>query len=97
MGLKLITETNEDINFICEADEKSGKKNYFIEGIFMQAEQKNRNGRIYPTGVLMPVVEKYNKDYVAQNRALGELNHPTRSNCQSRQSISHDQRTQAIW
>ena len=76
MGLKLITETNEDINFICEADEKSGKKNYFIEGIFMQAEQKNRNGRIYPTGVLMPVVEKYNKDYVAQNRALGELNHP---------------------
>ena len=42
MGLKLITETNEDINFICEADEKSGKKNYFIEGIFMQAEQKNR-------------------------------------------------------
>ena len=76
MGLKLITEMNEDINFLCEADEKTGRKNYFIEGIFMQAEQKNRNGRIYPTGVLMPVVEKYNKNYVAQNRALGELNHP---------------------
>ena len=76
MGLKLITEMNEDINFLCEADEKTGRKNYYIEGIFMQAEQKNRNGRIYPNGVLMPVVEKYNKDYVGQNRALGELNHP---------------------
>jgi len=76
MALKLITEMNEDINFICEADEKSGRKNYFIEGVFMQAEQRNRNGRVNPTGVLMPVVEKYNKDYVAQNRALGELNHP---------------------
>ena len=76
MALKLITEMNEDINFICEADEKSGRKNYFIEGVFMQAEQRNRNGRVYPTSVLMPVVEKYNKDYVAQNRALGELNHP---------------------
>ena len=76
MALKLITEMNEDINFICEADEKSGRKNYFIEGIFMQAEQKNRNGRVYPTSVLMPVVEKYNQNYVAQNRALGELNHP---------------------
>ena len=76
MALKLITETNEDIDFLCEADEKTGKKNYFIEGIFMQAEQKNRNGRIYPTGVLMPVVEKYNKQYVQGNRAMGELNHP---------------------
>ena len=76
MALKLITETNEDIDFLCEADEKTGKKNYFIEGIFMQAEQKNRNGRVYPTGVLMPVVEKYNKQYVQGNRAMGELNHP---------------------
>ena len=64
MSLKLITEMNEDINFLTEADEKTGKKNYFIEGIFMQAEQKNRNGRIYPTGVLMPEVEKYNHYYV---------------------------------
>jgi len=76
MSLKLITEMNEDIQFLTEADEKTGKKNYFIEGIFMQAEQKNRNGRIYPTNVLMPVVEKYNDNYVKGNRAMGELNHP---------------------
>ena len=45
MSLKLITEMNEDINFLTEADEKTGKRNYFIEGVFMQAEQKNRNGK----------------------------------------------------
>ena len=76
MALKLITEMNEDIQFLTEADEKTGKKNYFIEGVFMQAEQKNRNGRVYPTGVLFPVVEKYTQTYVKENRAMGELNHP---------------------
>ena len=76
MGLKLITETNEDINFICEADEKSGRKNYFIEGIFMQAEQKNRNGRVYPEKTLMKEVKRYNKEYVTNSRAMGELGHP---------------------
>ncbi len=71
MPLKLITEMNEDIQFLTEADEKTGKKNYFIEGIFMQAEQKNRNGRIYPTNVLMPVVEKYNQNYVHKESCVG--------------------------
>jgi hypothetical protein len=74
--MKLITEMNEDINFLCEADEKTGRKNYYIEGIFMQAEQKNRNGRVYPKETLMKEVNRYNEEYVQKNRALGELNHP---------------------
>ena len=72
----LITETTEDIKLICEADEESGKKEYFIEGIFMQAEKKNRNGRKYPNKVLMKEANRYQKEYVEQNRAMGELGHP---------------------
>jgi len=72
----LITETTEDIKLICEADEESGKKDYYIEGIFMQAEQKNRNGRVYPEKTLMKEVKRYNKEYVTNSRAMGELGHP---------------------
>jgi hypothetical protein len=72
----LITETTEDIKLICEADEESGKKDYYIEGIFMQAEQKNRNGRVYPGKTLMKEVKRYNKEYVTNSRAMGELGHP---------------------
>ena len=72
----LITETTEDIKLICEADEESGKKEYYIEGIFMQAEQKNRNGRVYPEKTLMKEVKRYNKEYVTNSRAMGELGHP---------------------
>jgi len=74
--MKLITEMTEDIQLLSELDEKTGEKNYFIEGIFMQSEQKNRNGRIYPSNVLMNEVKRYNKEYVQKNRAMGELNHP---------------------
>ncbi len=57
-------------------EESNGKKNLYIEGIFMQAEQKNRNGRIYPQSILENQVNRYKSDFVQTNRALGELNHP---------------------
>lgn len=66
----------EDIQLIAEVDEKTGEKDYYIEGIFMQSEQKNRNGRVYPKSVLMDEVKRYNNEYVKKNRAMGELNHP---------------------
>ena len=72
--MKLMCEINEDVRFLVE--EKEGKKSYFIEGIFMQAEKQNRNGRVYPSQVLSKEVERYNKDYVNKNRAFGELGHP---------------------
>jgi hypothetical protein len=59
------------------SESRDGTKELFIEGIFLQAEKKNRNGRIYPIDVLKPVVEKYIDNYVTPNRAMGELNHPT--------------------
>tara|TARA_Y100001963_G_scaffold156636_1_gene250743 strand:- start:4704 stop:5354 length:651 start_codon:yes stop_codon:yes gene_type:complete len=74
--MKLITEMNEDIQLVSELNEATGEKEYFIEGIFMQSEQKNRNGRVYPKSVLMNEVKRYNTEYVAKNRAMGELNHP---------------------
>jgi hypothetical protein len=74
--MKLITEMNEDVEFIIERSDDGKKPGYFISGIFMQAEQKNRNGRIYPMPVLEPKVESYTKDFVEKNRAFGELNHP---------------------
>ena len=75
--MKLITEMVDDdsIDFITEQD-ANGKKSHYIKGIFMQAEQKNRNGRIYPKNVLDEQVKKYVDNYVDQNRAFGELGHP---------------------
>jgi hypothetical protein len=72
--MKLIRENVEEVKYLIE--EISGKKNYFIEGVFCQAEQKNRNGRVYPYDILNREVSRYNKDYVSQNRAFGELGHP---------------------
>lgn len=72
--MKLITETIQDINILTE--EKDGKKSYFIEGVFMQAESKNRNGRVYPIAVMEKELGRYNTDYVKTNRAMGELGHP---------------------
>ena len=72
--MKLITEHTEDVQYL---EEKVGdKKNLFIEGIFLQAEQKNRNGRVYPFPILEREVKRYNDKYVDQNRAFGELGHP---------------------
>ena len=73
--MKLITEHLEDnLSYLIEA--KDGKKNVVIEGIFMQAESKNRNGRIYPRAVMESAVNKYVTEQVARGRAVGELNHP---------------------
>ena len=73
--MKLISESIEDIEYITE-DDAEGKKNYRIKGVFLQAEVKNRNGRIYPMTVLEKEVGRYNKEYVQKNRAFGELGHP---------------------
>ena len=74
--MKLIAEYNEqDIQCIVEAKE-DGTKNHFIEGVFMQSEAKNRNGRIYPKAIMEGAVDKYVTEQVSQNRAVGELNHP---------------------
>jgi hypothetical protein len=72
--MKLICEVNESIKFLVE--EKEGKKNFFIEGIFMQADIPNRNGRMYRSSILEKEVERYNKEYIKENRAFGELGHP---------------------
>lgn len=73
--MKLIREEVSEVKYLVEED-KSGKKSHFITGIFMQAERQNRNGRVYPFGVLSKEVDRYNKEYVEKNRAYGELGHP---------------------
>ena len=73
--MKLITETIEEVAYLTE--NANGEKQHFIEGVFMQAEQKNKNGRVYPKPILMKEAQRYVTEYVNKNRALGELNHPT--------------------
>ena len=73
--VKLISEAVENAELIVEEDGK-GKKNYKIRGIFMQSDVKNRNGRVYPQEVLAKEVAKYNKNFINENRAFGELGHP---------------------
>ena len=72
--MKLIAEQIQDVEYIVE--EKGDKKDMKIRGIFMQADMKNRNGRVYPMGVLQKEVARYNKEFVAEGRAFGELGHP---------------------
>jgi len=72
--MKLITEAIENIQVLEE--EKNGKKLLYIEGVFLQSELKNRNGRMYPFETLNREVERYNEEYVKSKRALGELGHP---------------------
>ena len=73
--MKLIAEHLDNIEFITE-DDSEGKKNYKIRGVFMEADVKNRNNRMYPMQVLEKEVKRYNKEYVQQKRAFGELGHP---------------------
>jgi len=73
--MKLIAEFN-DQHLEVLTEEKNGKKKYIIEGVFAQAEQKNRNGRVYPKMVMEKAVGKYVTDQVSKGRAVGELNHP---------------------
>ena len=72
--MRLIAEEITTVDFICE--DKEGKKNYFIEGVFLQAELKNRNNRMYPFMTLQNEVAKYDENYIQKGRALGELGHP---------------------
>ena len=74
--MKLITEVVEESSVSVEINEETGKKSHFIEGIFMQGDLKNRNGRIYPSSVLEKEMVRYQKDFIETKRALGELGHP---------------------
>ena len=72
--MKLIREEIEQVEVIVES--RNGKKNLYIEGVFLQSEMKNRNGRMYPKQTLMREVSRYNENFVEKGRALGELGHP---------------------
>ena len=72
--MKRITETIEDVQILTE--ETNGKKDYKIKGVFMQADIKNRNGRIYPVETLAKEVRRYTKEFIEKKRAFGELGHP---------------------
>jgi len=73
--VKLFSESVEEVEYITEASE-NGKKNYKIRGVFLQADIKNRNGRVYPMEVLEKEVAKYNRNFIREKRAFGELGHP---------------------
>ena len=72
--MKLITEEVSQVKFIVEG--KGGKKKMYIEGVFLQGDIKNRNGRMYPVQTLTKEVGRYNESFVQKGRALGELGHP---------------------
>ena len=72
--MRLIAEELTEVKFLTE--EKEGKKNYFIEGIFLQSEIANKNGRMYPFKTLQREVAKYDENFIRAGRALGELGHP---------------------
>ena len=73
--VKLISEEVQDVEYITE-EKEDGKKNYKIKGVFMQADIKNRNGRVYTMEILQKEVKRYNKQYINEKRAFGELGHP---------------------
>lgn len=73
--MKLITELNEEVELVTE--ETDGKKNYYIEGIFLQTEMVNRNGRKYSRNIMEKEVARYNREIIEKNRAFGELGHPS--------------------
>ncbi len=75
--MKLISEQwSDDVNYLVEEDPKTGKKHAYIEGVMLQTEVKNKNGRIYPKEVMQKEVKRYTKEYIDNNRAYGELGHP---------------------
>ena len=74
--MKLMCELMEDVEMLVEKDESTDQKNYYIKGVFLQAEQKNRNGRVYPLTTMQKEVDRYSKQYIDTNRAFGELGHP---------------------
>lgn len=74
--MRLIKEHTEEVKLIVEAKEDGKAKDYFIEGVFLQSNLKNRNGRMYPKEILQKEVNRYNEQYITKNRAYGELGHP---------------------
>ena len=75
--MKLISEQwCDNIEYLVEQDPKTGKDSVFIEGIMLQTEVKNKNGRIYPKEVMQKEVKRYTKEYIKEKRAYGELGHP---------------------
>ena len=74
--MKLISELVEEVKYLVE-EKESGKKDFFIEGVFLQGNLKNKNGRVYRTETLDKEVGRYSKEYIEKNRAFGELGHPS--------------------
>ena len=74
--MKLIKELIEEENLQFITEDKNGEKRYYIEGVFMQADVKNKNGRMYGSNMLAEKVEEYSKNFIEKNRAYGELGHP---------------------
>lgn len=74
--MRLIKELNEEVNFIVEENAETGKKSLYIEGVFLQSNLQNRNGRVYPREIMEKEVNRYMKEQVATKRAYGELGHP---------------------
>jgi hypothetical protein len=74
--MKLIREFTESVKYLVETPKTGEGKTYFIEGVFLQGEIKNRNGRVYPMEVMKKEVERYTKENIEKNRAYGELGHP---------------------
>ena len=75
--MKLIKELIEEENLQFITEDKDGEKRYYIEGVFMQADVKNKNGRVYGSNMLAEKVEEYSKNFIEKNRAYGELGHPS--------------------
>ena len=74
--MKLVTELVETVDVQVLIDEETKQKSHFIEGVFLQSELKNRNGRMYPAATMAKEVARYNNEYISKNRAYGELGHP---------------------
>lgn len=77
--MKLIREyvPEDEIEFLTESNENTGGKDYYIKGIFLQADKKNRNGRLYPKNIMEKQINEYNETFIKKNRAVGELGHPS--------------------
>lgn len=73
--MKLISELTEDVKYLVE-EKTPGKKDYFIEGVFLQGDRQNRNNRVYRANILEKEVRRYTDEYINKNRAFGELGHP---------------------
>ena len=74
--MKLVTELIETVDVRVQIDEETKQKSHFLEGVFLQSELKNRNGRMYPMATMAKEVARYNTEYISKNRAFGELGHP---------------------